>query len=68
MLTLVYQLQYLQMERKHLYMEPPVTVKRWRCRTDHDNYSGWAALRYGVGGTLFKYNDNMEVGAAFSRL
>ena len=25
----VYQLQYLQMERKHLYMESPVTVKRW---------------------------------------
>nr|WP_317344056.1 ABC transporter substrate-binding protein [Blautia caecimuris] len=27
----------------------------------HDNYSGWSALRYGVGETLFKYNDNMEV-------
>ena len=27
----------------------------------HDNYSGWSALRYGVGDTLFKYNDNMEV-------
>lgn len=26
----------------------------------HDNYSGWSALRYGVGETLFKYNDNME--------
>ena len=25
----------------------------------HDNYSGWSALRYGVGETLFKYNDNM---------
>lgn len=22
----------------------------------HDNYSGWSALRYGVGETLFKYN------------
>ena len=27
----------------------------------HDNYSGWSAIRYGVGETLFKYNDNMEV-------
>lgn len=27
----------------------------------HDNYFGWSALRYGVGETLFKYNDNMEV-------
>lgn len=27
----------------------------------HNNYSGWSALRYGVGETLFKYNDNMEV-------
>lgn len=27
----------------------------------HDNYSGWSAFRYGVGETLFKYNDNMEV-------
>lgn len=27
----------------------------------HDNYSGWSTLRYGVGETLFKYNDNMEV-------
>ena len=26
----------------------------------HDNYSGWSCLRYGVGETLFKYNDNME--------
>ena len=28
----------------------------------HDNYSGWSAVRYGVGETLFKYNDNMEIG------
>lgn len=27
----------------------------------HNNYSGWSALRYGVGETLFKYNDNMEI-------
>ena len=27
----------------------------------HDNYSGWSCLRYGVGETLFKYNDNMEI-------
>ena len=27
----------------------------------HDNYSGWSCLRYGVGETLFKYNNNMEV-------
>lgn len=26
----------------------------------HNSYSGWSALRYGVGETLFKYNDNME--------
>lgn len=27
----------------------------------HDNYSGWSALRYGVGETLFKYSDSMEI-------
>lgn len=27
----------------------------------HDNYSGWSAIRYGVGETLFRYNENMEV-------
>ena len=27
----------------------------------HDNYSGWSCLRYGVGETVFKYNDNMEI-------
>lgn len=26
----------------------------------HDNYSGWSALRYGVGETLFKFSDSME--------
>lgn len=26
----------------------------------HDNYSGWSALRYGVGETLFRYNEQME--------
>ena len=27
----------------------------------HDNYSGWSTIRYGVGETLFRYNENMEV-------
>lgn len=27
----------------------------------HENYSGWSAVRYGVGETLFRYTDNMEV-------
>lgn len=27
----------------------------------HDNYSGWSAVRYGVGETLFKFNENMEL-------
>lgn len=27
----------------------------------HSDYSGWSAVRYGVGETLFRYNDNMEV-------
>ncbi len=27
----------------------------------HDAYSGWACIRYGVGETLFKYTDTMEV-------
>lgn len=27
----------------------------------HNNYSGWSTLRYGVGETLFRYNDNMEI-------
>lgn len=26
----------------------------------HDAYSGWSAVRYGVGETLFKFNDAME--------
>ena len=26
----------------------------------HDSYSGWSAVRYGVGETLFKFNDAME--------
>ncbi|MBR5909977.1 MAG: ABC transporter substrate-binding protein, partial [Schwartzia sp.] len=27
----------------------------------HDEYSGWACIRYGVGETLVRYNDKMEV-------
>ena len=27
----------------------------------HSNYSGWSTIRYGVGETLFKYDDNMEI-------
>lgn len=27
----------------------------------HDNYSGWSCLRYGVGETLFRYNESMEI-------
>lgn len=27
----------------------------------HDNYSGWSAVRYGVGETLFKFTENMEL-------
>ena len=27
----------------------------------HSTYSGWSTIRYGVGETLFKYNDSMEV-------
>ncbi len=27
----------------------------------HDNYSGWSAVRYGVGETLFKFSENMEL-------
>lgn len=27
----------------------------------HDAYSGWACIRYGIGETLFHYNDNMEI-------
>ena len=27
----------------------------------HDNYSGWSAIRYGVGETLFKFSDTMEL-------
>lgn len=26
----------------------------------HSNYSGWSAVRYGVGETLFKFSDSME--------
>lgn len=27
----------------------------------HSDYSGWSAVRYGVGETLFKFNNNMEI-------
>ena len=27
----------------------------------HDTYCGWPAVRYGVGETLFKFNDSMEL-------
>ena len=27
----------------------------------HENYSGWSAIRYGVGETLFKFSDTMEL-------
>lgn len=27
----------------------------------HDNYSGWSTVRYGVGETLFKFNESMEL-------
>lgn len=27
----------------------------------HSNYAGWSAVRYGVGETLFRYSDDMEV-------
>lgn len=27
----------------------------------HENYSGWSTLRYGVGETLFKFNEQMEL-------
>jgi len=27
----------------------------------HDGYSGWSAVRYGVGETLFKFNSSMEL-------
>lgn len=27
----------------------------------HYGYSGWACIRYGIGETLFKYSDNMEL-------
>ena len=26
-----------------------------------NTYSGWACIRYGIGETLFKYSDNMEI-------
>ena len=27
----------------------------------HESYSGWSTLRYGVGETLFKFNENMQL-------
>ena len=27
----------------------------------HSNYSGWSTVRYGVGETLFKFNNNMQI-------
>ncbi len=27
----------------------------------HESYSGWSTLRYGIGETLFKFNEKMEL-------
>jgi len=27
----------------------------------HENYSGWSTIRYGIGETLFKFNENMQL-------
>ena len=27
----------------------------------HENYSGWSTLRYGIGETLFKFDENMRL-------
>ena len=27
----------------------------------HNSYAGWACIRYGIGETLIKYSDNMEI-------
>lgn len=27
----------------------------------HNTYAGWACIRYGIGETLFRYSDNMEI-------
>lgn len=27
----------------------------------HDGYTGWSTLRYGIGETLFKYDDSMQI-------
>lgn len=27
----------------------------------HDSYTGWSTLRYGIGETLFKYDDSMQI-------
>ncbi|MBQ9487839.1 MAG: ABC transporter substrate-binding protein [Selenomonadaceae bacterium] len=27
----------------------------------HESYSGWSAIRYGIGETLFKFNENMQL-------
>ena len=27
----------------------------------HNTYSGWACIRYGIGETLFRYSDSMEI-------
>ena len=27
----------------------------------HESYSGWSTLRYGIGETLFKFNEHMEL-------
>src|SRR5699024_2538518 len=27
----------------------------------HENYSGWSTIRYGVGETLFKFNESLEL-------
>ena len=48
--------------RKPLYLEIPPLIRKMRNQINpHNAYAGWACMRYGVGETLFKYSDSMEI-------
>ena len=49
-------------EKSFVYGTTAYNEENWDAGLNpHVSYSGWSTLRYGVGETLFKYSDSMEV-------
>ena len=49
-------------EKTFTYGTPAYGVAMENAGTNpHESYSGWSTLRYGIGETLFKFNEHMEL-------